>query len=368
LSAESAEHAATRDAIERDAQFVGRYISAALNGGSAAPIVSLVLNNYFALFIAESQQWLRLFRLGMPNPLSEDVRQIIKQSRNSLKLFEDSNRRIRGQLTYFKDGILSEHRSYFYDRFGDAVPPEATDLGIFRYSGSIICTTHSASFGLGVPAKKLLEEEGLVRGLAKDYGRYLSLWGTRITEAPSFLGCLDDALVGKDEDVRSCEFYARTFNEAGPEELNGFLSVLQSAMNFTSEILSLESNVESFYTVFKIRFLTLYHVIRSIRPLIGNRALTISSLSQSYILRIISNPMAKLIISDADVTGLRQSLVHYRPEARFVARLDTAAPLYGLLRAAFPGRTAMEAVGEVYQCAADTAALINDWAKRRASS
>src|SRR5690606_29272195 len=82
--------------------------------------------------------------------LSSGVQQVVARSRHSLKLFEDTKRGVDGQLAYFREVLMPAHRGRFLGsvRFKVFQFLE-TDLGIYRYNGRLISTTHAANFHMG---------------------------------------------------------------------------------------------------------------------------------------------------------------------------------------------------------------------------
>jgi len=255
---------------------------------------------------------------------------------------------------------MEAHRDHFLSDFNQ------NDLGAFRYAEKVICTSHSAAFSLGAPSRLFLDEADYMKSLTTDLGRYIALWGATITPSASFLDHVDNDLVELDGDCSSKSVYASIFNESGPEELNGFLLALQGIMNFSTTLLSLDQNEESFYTIFKMRFLTLYSTVRSIQALIGFRSpdVPISAQSQLFMRRILSLPLAKLIVHDEKVAGLRRSLMHYKPDDQFTSSLSMSEPIYGILNATFLDLRFDEAVSSIYSCADDTSSLFEEWASR----
>jgi hypothetical protein len=75
--------------------------------------------------------------------MSSSTKDVVARSRHSLKLFDDSRRGVLGQLAYFHNEIEPAHRR----KFLWPIPwPWAMDLGIYKYDGLPISTTHMVTF------------------------------------------------------------------------------------------------------------------------------------------------------------------------------------------------------------------------------
>ena len=141
-----------------------------------------------------------------------------------LKLFEDTRRGVDGQLAYFHDVLLPAHRGHFVGmiRF-KALRFLAKDLGLYRYNGRLICTTHTANFHMGHEPHDILTRPGAeLRAIYEEYGRFIGALGGRIdTPGPSFVSQLDPASYSpRVEDVRSEKYYCQIFDGPANPDLN----------------------------------------------------------------------------------------------------------------------------------------------------
>jgi hypothetical protein len=348
----------TLDAIKKDARYAGRYVGS--SGGSTstvslAPIAHIFIFSHFSAFIHESREKWGYVRGGRPPELSPAVIEIIEKSRNSLKYLEGGDPDVGAMLKDFDAEVIQPARADYLPQFG-------TDLGIFRYQGQIYSTTHSAAFGLGIPFSRL--GSPYIRDVATDYGKYFREWGAKIEDTKSFLNYLDEKYVGQEENRVSSDFYGHTFNGNGPEALNAFVVLLHSALTFSNLLLVADPQEDSFHTTFKLRYLTLYHAVRSVQALIGLRepGVALSTSSRTYMQKILSLPLAKLIVkNNSNPSALRRSLIHYAPEDRFMAEVSLSEPLYGLLGAAFPESTFDDSVECIYACSVAVAEIFAEW-------
>jgi hypothetical protein len=89
--------------------------------------------------------------------------------------------------------------------------------------------------------------------------------------------------------------------------------------------------------MFKIRFLTLYHVLVSLSILRDARRAYLEPRSLAYLNAILDTGDARLLTSSA-IKPLRNTLVHYGVDISIPsAALDPRTPLYGLVEACLPG-------------------------------
>lgn len=324
-------------AASLDAQFVGQFVS---SFGSSAPDVGSVATfctiGFLSLFAYESHARLRELdpQLASAMQVTPDTSDVMARSRHSLKLFEDTRRGIEGQLQYFGRTIIPSHERNFIG--GVRVPflrVLARDLGIYYYDGRAIASTHSASFVVG------LNPESLFRGgfaqiskIAEEYGRYFAAWGAEHSEgATSFITAMNPDLV-RDKDVRSSSEYATRFNGCRTPQLNALLGVFAALLNTADRLFVLDKSSESKQTLLKMRYLSVYQVLRSLKRLLEERQTELSRQSMVYVESMINNRSAKLVFGPGS-RAFRNSLMHYRPDRRIdLARLSLDETHYGLIQ------------------------------------
>lgn len=354
-------------AITTDAQFVGRFIGSLQQPGvqPVGPVASFCLSSYLSLFVHESYCRLKTLHPALAASLSSDARTIIARSRHSLKFFEDTQRGLAGQVAYFRDEIIDTHKARF---LGNTWFPPArfleTDLGLYLYKGVPISSTHAATFALGFEPQALLNKgtSKLVLDTFTEYGRYFALLGVTLDEqASSFASSIDPARL-KGKDVRAARHYTHTFNGASTPEINALLSVFQVSLNFSDLILPMDMTPASYQTIFKIRFLALYQIIRSLDILRQERGHQLSTVSLDAIHAIVDSQDAHLLV-DGSAREFRNTLMHYGPDSRVDLRvLDLQAPLYGLVQACFPGYDDLSLATLLTRHTAHTAQVMNGWA------
>lgn len=353
-------------AMRADAVFVGRVISALTRPEFAevANTVSFCLASYFSLFIYEGYARLPEVAPHLHAPLSPLAQSVTARSRHSLKFFEDTHRGIEGQISYFEDEIFPAHAQRFY---GNTWLPIArrweTDLGFCRYAGRLVSTTHAATFGLGLDPKTMFNKDAgpeLIR-IMTEYGQYFGALGATLdAKASSFLDDVDVAQFGKlGDDVRSEHYYQRVFNGETTPSINALMTVFQASMNFIDVLVP--SSLE--YSLFKIRFLTVYQVLRSLEMLRTERASELDTESLAAIAGIVDTAEAQLIV-DPSAKRFRNTLMHYDPGSRIDLSLVDEDDLIGSLVPLYCGGLAATDFAEKLNvCITHAAAGLNAWSQ-----
>jgi hypothetical protein len=359
-----------KQGIANDAAWMGKFVADLVDPAHSkfAPIVSFCVMPYSALFVHESYAKLKTTDPALAALVSADFEAIVARARHSLKLFEDTHRGIDGQLVYFRDEILAAHHDYFIGRVKRLFRFLARDLGLFSYDSRLISTTHVATFHLGIPPQDLLKKTGAeVRAFTEQYGRYFGHLGAKLDAAGdgTFLSRLDPQKVGKvGDDVRSAEYYDRVFDGAGNPDLNALLTVFRCMTNFASlAIPATDVNGNINYTEFKIRFLTLYQVLGSLKMLRDDPTRTLTARSIQYLAKILGTPEALLIL-DRSAKPFRNTLMHYNLNPRCdLSKVDLGDPVFGLAPVYYPSYNNLSDLAKVVdQALLDTATALDEWA------
>ncbi len=361
----------TKRSILADTSYLGRYTgdcrSLQESGkGSLVPILGLCMVPYISLCVYESQKKLRLVMPNSSSQLSTTAASIVARSRHSLKLFEDSGRGgIRGLLSYFHDEAFPAHFAQF--RGGRSLSLArifGSDLGISYFDGKLISTTCSSTLFLGMPLEVALRQGAEIGDLYEEYGSYLGELGARLDAGPASyaINLKPNAFTSRDDRVR--RYYARGFNEDSNLALNASLTVFQGLLNFADRVVchGLDPiNLE--YAPFKMRYVTLYHVLASLRLLRKDPSFFLSDRSKGFLDEILSTNGARTVMSDSG-RPFRNSLVHYDLDTRIrQSEIDFNEPLFGLVHACFQLHNFRSFSALVDQCITETAARVNAWAE-----
>ena len=359
-----------RAGVARDADYMGRLFRDIQKEGDSnlSGVVPLCMAPYFSLVIHEAKGKPQAIDPSVFDEFSADATEVIARARHSLKLFEDTQRGIDGQLEFFKNGILAQHSAHFLGNTWLRLARRwENDLGLFTYGGTLATTSHAAAFHLGVEYNNLFRNDdgAYMRGTMEQVGRCFYLLGARLdaTGNDTFVRHLSGNLV-KRTDERASDYYPRAFNGSATEAINGVLTDFQVMMNFIDKVITAGADVLNLeYTVFKIRYITVYAVLQSLKLLKDDSRYPLSPASTVVIENILAAP-AGHVVTDGSVRHFRNTLMHYNllPSAD-TARVDLGQPDFGLVPQYFPSYDFEELSAVVDTCIRETASALNDWSR-----
>lgn len=358
--------------IANDVAYVDRFVGDVSNPKFApfVSIVSMCMVPYLSLIVHESYRKLRMSDPTLASLLSSDVEAIVARSRHSLKLFEDTHRGVDGQLAYFRDELLPAHaRRFLGNTWLPLARPVEKDLGLFSYGARLVLSTHAAHFNMGIEPQALFtktQEE--LRAIYEKYGRYFGHLGARLdADGKTFVSHLDSHRFNQwPKDVRAEKYYRRVFDGARNPDLNSLLTVFRGMMNFVGSVITVGMDTNEIeYTVFKIRFLTLYGILGSLRVLYDERRDDLTGRSVAHIGQIIGTSEAQTVMAHS-AKPFRNTLMHYNLDSRVdQARVDVSQPLFGLVPIYFSAYDVATFSRLVDRCIAATAKTMDAWAENR---
>ncbi|WP_406438027.1 hypothetical protein OHB00_26045 [Streptomyces sp. NBC_00631] len=240
------------------------------------------------------------------------------------------------------------------------------DLGLFTYEGTLVTTSHAAAFHLGVEADKLLQEDngaymfGIMRQIGRCFGALGACMDTQ--GGATFVRHLSGAHL-RSADVRASTYYAQAFNGAATQAINGTLTDFQVRMNFIDKMIANGADIRNLeYSVFKIRYVTLYQVLLSLKLLKSDARYPLSP-SSNAMLKIILDTDAVRVVTDGAARGFRNTLMHYNLlKGADTTKVDLTQPVFGLVPQYFPGYDFEELSNLVDICIHETAGTLNSWA------
>jgi hypothetical protein len=361
-----------RQAIARDVAWVGRYAADSRDPTrrECAGVISLCTMPYMALFAHESRVKLTQIAPELVPEATADYQEIAARSRNSLKLFDDNRRRIDGQLDYFRDEIRTAHTHFFINRVNRLFRFLAKDLGRFTYDGKLITTSHVATFHLGLPPSELVWKRGPeMKAHGEAFGRYFGSLGAEIPDSggETFYSTLEPRKMGRlGDDLRAATYYEHGFEGEGNADLNTLLTVFRCMVNFASSAVPpTAANNAIDYSEFKIRYVTAFHVLSSLRLLRNDSQCSLSPHAATHLARILDCDEARSILSEAAIP-FRNTLIHYGLDSRVPEEtIDLTDPLFGLAPHYFTSCAGpIDLAKLVDRALLKTAAGLNDWAER----
>jgi hypothetical protein len=343
----SIEHQVALKLISNDMIFARRFIDGVLIRQKEKQTTTLILimSRYLALYIYESHNALRTVDPQLADKLEVDNAEIIERSRHTNKLFDDTNDQLGGAsgVTSQFGGIAEVHRDYFLDYtwFPPAKVLE-TDLAEYRFRRRLIATTHTISFHLGLPPETIKDRKAsgeALLSLGKGQSSYVCgfLNNTAQAEAwrgTSFMAALDLRGV-KNQDIRADKFYSAAFDPGLSDEAVAALVAFQCSMNFLALVVAEEPNPDSAEATFKLKLVTLYHVLSSLAKFKAAFGASLTPASSRALDAILGHPTS-VLLTEQNMTKLRNTLMHYVPRGPVVAQVTLSQPLCGLVEAYYP--------------------------------
>jgi hypothetical protein len=203
----------------------------------------------------------------------------------------------------------------------------------------------------------------------EQWGRYFGLLGAQLSAGggATFLSRLEPGKLGMlGNDVGATEYYERVFEGAGNADLNALLTVFRCMANFASNAVPLaaaDGGID--YTEFKIRFITGYQVLSSLRLLRGDAQRALSLRAHTFLARSLDTAEAQLFLDPA-AKPFRNTVMHYGLDTRVPASVvNLADPLFGLAPYYFPSCSdAADLAKALDRVLLDVAAALDEWAER----
>jgi hypothetical protein len=297
-------------AIYTDALFVCRLIKGfERNRGLHGVASAFCTYNYLSLFLYESWRYLQHHQIISATMPSEDI---VARSRHSTKLFDD-RQGIDSVINYFMDHVAAAHtRRFTGNTWLRLVRRFETDLGFYIYNDRLVSTTHGVTFAIGIDPDEMLGANSAARltTIPTEYGQYFgAFWDRSQPLGLSFIDKLEAQRV-RTRNVKSSKYYAEHFNGATTPGINALLTVFHAQLNFLDTMLPMDDLPESRQTVLKMQFITLYHVVSSLRKLRDDRGNEPSASSLDYIAHILDGTDLRALITNSSRT-FRNTLVHY---------------------------------------------------------
>lgn len=362
------------NSIKNDTRFYLELILQ-LSSHQSASILIFGLIPYLSLFIVETYKYLQDALPVYASSLSKKHDGVIRSSRMRVKFFDDSKKRVDGMFELL-DWIIEFHNEWHINKHKGFLSPLKRilqkDLGIFGYDGHIIGSTHTGLFNLGYEKGDLptiRKEISAVLGplsfsFSEEMGQYIGQLSNWPEFAPDNMdvnhfeyNIQDEKLGYRDE--KSYKYFASVFNGSEAQELNFTLMLFLATVNFFQHILK-QLLVGSPSTLFKLKFMMLYHLASSLRKL------------QNYyypkdVLTSRSKKYFQAILRDRDLAQIRtlskfrNILVHYRIDGVPDEILAPTARLFGLVEYFFDRKTYTEIEDKLDNQIERISILLEEW-------
>ncbi|QQM41527.1 hypothetical protein [Streptomyces liliifuscus] len=361
----SLKHEIANRLIESDLMFSRRFLEGGLTDQGNTVIPTFCMNNYLSLFIYESHRTLKVIDPQRAALLAYNHEAVIEKARHSVKMFDGSKAGHVGVLGEFSGIIDAGREKYLNNTWFPPARVLETDLGEWRYRGRLVSTTQVASFFMGIPTMAVSDIPAIgqvLLAVAETQARYIDQVTRSLPwHGSSFMAAMSFSEL-KSRDRRSERYFKHLFDAALSDELAASLSAFQCSLNFLDVMVAADQNAASAETIFKLRFITLYHVLSSLTELKAEYGSKLDNASLSFLDTILTH-RASAVIMHTDGRGFRNTLVHYTPEKRVVAQLSLSASYYGLVEAYYPAYDFPTLSQEVSDHTTRVATLLNEWAK-----
>lgn len=340
------------DLIKRDVCLYLEIMSK-LSKQKGAPILFPGLAPYLSLFVVEVHNYLDRNLPNYNNSLSNQINAIITAARMRVKFFDDTHKGVSGTFNLL-EWVADFHEEWHIKRHNGILSPVQRylqdDIGVFFYESHIIGSTHTGVLNLGYAQGDLPNTSESISAhisklsfsIGEGFGSYISNicslpeFTTTDTDFGNFTYSVKDEEL-KYKDDKSDKLLQRIFNKFTSTEVNLSLLLFLTQVNYLQYILT-GSVMAEHYTLFKIKYILLYHLVSSLQKLRDDKqsASLLTRRSVTYIDNIILDiPLAELISK----RQFRNILVHYGIPPSLDGILSPQIEFYGLVEHFFNGNS-----------------------------
>lgn len=284
--------------------------------------------------------------------------------RAKAKFLDDTKIDITDTIELLND-ITKDHQSHFINSHQGLLAPLKRliqpDIGEYRYNNHFIGTTILFNFYVSLSSKNTSIAE-LDNGAGFNLGYQLGQLIKKIIDNNNLnvddkkTPIHDDNLL-KYNDYKSSKYYSQFFNQKLSLGVIQLLQTYISMLNFVYYIFS--DKTINYYALFKIRYITIFHVISSIKKLQSyfyknNLA---NNNSDLIFQSISSNKTAKLMLSNKK---FRNIMVHYKIDNKNMI-VDSSKKLYGLVEHNFKNLSYEDLVNMINFQIEQTILVLESW-------
>jgi hypothetical protein len=365
--------------IRTDVEFCRQLIleSAVKNSSGILPFG---LTPYLSLFVIETYNYFGSRVPGFSNLAKRQHQNILRASRTRIKLY-DRKQDISSLMDHlewindFSRGWMNCGHGGWLGWLKKWVQP---DMGLYFYGDHLVSTTQAAFFNLGfangdIATTQQGEPIGLKelsQSVGRDIGEYISFLSNEFAKAlgaPATVLCTYQLSESpfRLTDKNTISFLRDLDSSNTPLHINSCLLLSLTTVNFLIHVFR-RLVVDDPNTWFKLKFLTLYHVVVSLTAL--QNGFYTSGLSQN------SKDVLAHLLDDRELKTLRSKsafrniMVHYEIRDVPENRLTMDIPYFGLLEHFFAGASFTTVNDLVNRQLLRISAALEDWMKTKPHS
>ncbi len=335
--------------IKADVEFYHQLLMA-ISGEEVSGILSFGLIPYLSLFVVETYNYFCSSFPNFANVARRKHEDILCASRTRVKLFDDTRKDVVSQVDHLRwilDFCHSWMNSKHVGLLGWVKRLIQTDMGLFFYGDHLVCTTQAALFNLGFEKGDLATTQRgepvdlphLSRSIGYDIGEYLGFLLDRSADTSNKSNTTLCAyhLTNSQfqcEDHKAQQYLRDMYNGKETLHLNSCLLLFLTTINFLVYVFS-QLVINSPDTWFKVKFITLYHVISGVKKLQNYFYKRFSKRSKGYLSRLIGDSEMKELLNHK--LPFRNIMVHYEIRDVPEGSLDPSVRYFGLVESCFDG-------------------------------
>ncbi|WP_205325327.1 hypothetical protein [Glycomyces sp. YM15] len=332
---------ATRFIIAQDARWVQDVVYSARKSREASAYTALLLGHHFVRIAYEGAAAIRSGnpQVGIPvlaDILKERFQSITARARHMAKLLDDKKKTNEDILAAI-ELALERMRGVFTGRVPRWLRWMETDLGIYQIGHSIVGTSISAAYRLGLDGANERSMFGeAISDVTDEWASTMAvLMGAdlQLPEPQASLHLSAHKVIGKNR--RSDRFLASRYEPKFPDRLKLLLLMIEGDLNCTRLFLPQTAKGHE-DSVFRARVVTLYHSLTALKE-VSKRHLSLDSSAMRNIRVLLESESTQRLLSQGG-TRIRNRCMHYEiPKS--VIPIDPDRPFFGIVEAVYPGAT-----------------------------
>lgn len=333
---------------------------------------------YTSLFVHESNNYLKRLFPDIEKLILRKQKNITRASRIRIKLFDDRDKNIPEQIEHLKwilnfwnSWLNGQHKGFL----GILKRALQKDTGIFLYNEAIISSTFVGFFNIGLEKNDIsvsntgepINLDKVIYDLGYDIGNYINIlavnFESNTNSSPSQCKYALEDKIFSSIDVKKGNFFKSIYNGEATEELNASLFLLSTSLNFLTRIFS-KLVINTPDTWFKIKFLTLYHVVSSVKKMRDFYYPTnkLTNNSKDNFDNILNDNELKFLISKKE---FRNILVHFSIKKITLENLNSNLRFWGIVECFFDGMSFEEVDRVIDHQISRISNILNYWYKHK---